>query len=243
MQPSFSSMFDERCVPRGGSCGLLIALILLCVTSAQAGIVELTPVVGVNASVQVKSIKELKYRAVVRQQYDFSCGSAAVATLLTHHYANAVNEQDVFLAMYKKGNRAAIHREGFSLLDMKQYLDERGYQSDGLYASLDDLARVGIPAIALIEVNGYKHFVVLKGVKNGEVMVGDPAAGLKLYRRSDFEKLWTNGILFVVRSRADIAKQHFNSEWGNIARAPVSYGISRDSLTNVTLLRPGGNDF
>jgi predicted double-glycine peptidase len=213
------------------------------VSSAHAGVVELTPVVGVNASVPVKSIKELKYRGVVRQQFDFSCGSAAVATLLTHHYANPVDEQDVFMAMYKKGNRAAIHREGFSLLDMKQYLDDRDYKSDGLYASLDDLARVGVPAIALIDVNGYKHFVVVKGVKNGEVMVGDPAAGLKLYRRADFEKLWTNGILFVVRSRADVARRHFNSEWVNIARAPISHAMSRDSLANVTLLRPGGNDF
>jgi predicted double-glycine peptidase len=240
MQPSFSSTYVKRC----RSVARLIAGLVLCVGgAAHAGFVELTPVVGVNASIPVKSIKELKYRAVVRQQYDFSCGSAAVATLLTHHYANSVDEQEVFLAMYKKGNRAAIHREGFSLLDMKQYLDERGYQADGLYASLDDLARVGIPAIALVEINGYKHFIVVKGVKNGEVMVGDPAAGLKLYRRSDFEKLWTNGILFVVRSRSDIAKQHFNSEWGNIARAPVGDAISRASLTNVTLLRPGANDF
>lgn len=223
--------------------GLLPVLILCCAISAQAGVVEITPSAGVNASVPVKSLKELKYRSVVRQQFDFSCGSAAIATLLTYHYRYQVSEQDVFLAMYAKGNRATIHREGFSLLDMKQYLDVRGYQADGLYASLDDLARVGVPAIVLIEVNGYKHFVVIKGIKNGELMVGDPAAGLKLYRRADFEKVWTNGILFVVRSRADIARDHFNTEWANIARAPMATAISRDSLSNVTLLRPSSNDF
>jgi predicted double-glycine peptidase len=242
MPQSFSSTCAERC----GGCAILTLLIgatFSHVPAAQAGFVELTPAVGVNASIAIKSIKELKYRGVVKQQFDFSCGSAAVATLLTHHYESAVGEQEVFTAMYKKGNRAAIHREGFSLLDMKQYLDERGYHSDGLYASLDDLARVGIPAIVLVEIRGYKHFVVVKGVKNGEVMVGDPAGGLKAYRRPDFEKIWTNGILFVVRSRADVAKQHFNSEWRYIARAPLEHGINRDSLTNVTLLRPGGNDF
>lgn len=191
----------------------------------------------------VKSIRELKYRAVVRQQFDFSCGSAAVATLLTYHYRFPVTEQDVFLAMYEKGDRATIHSEGFSLLDMKRYLDERGYEADGIYASLDDLARVGVPAIVLVNLNGYNHFVVIKGVKNGEVMVGDPAAGLKLYRKAEFEKIWTNGIIFVVRSRADIARNHFNSEWANIARAPMGSAISRDSLANITLLRPGSGDF
>jgi predicted double-glycine peptidase len=225
------------------SSALLLGLLLACAPCVHAGRVELTSSVGTNASVPVKSIKELKFRAVVRQQFDFSCGSAAVATLLSHHYRNPVSEQDVFLQMYDKGNKASIQREGFSLLDMKQYLDAIGFQADGLYASLDDLAQVGIPAIVLIEVNGYKHFVVIKGVKNGELMVGDPAAGLKVYRRADFEKIWTNGILFVVRSRTDIAKSHFNTEWNSIARAPVGTAILRDTLSNVTLLRPTINDF
>jgi hypothetical protein len=83
----------------------------------------------------------------------------------------------------------------------------------------------------------------VKGVRNGEVMAGDPAAGLKLYRRADFEKLWTNGILFVVRSKPEIARQHFNAEWAHIARAPLGEAIARDTLANVTLLRPSVNDF
>lgn len=209
----------------------------------HAGFVYIDPTVGTNARVPVKSIRELKYRAVIKQQFDFSCGSAAVATLLTYHYRFPVSEQDVFLAMYEKGDRETIHREGFSLLDMKQYLDDRGYQADGIYASLDDLARVGVPAIVLVDLKGYNHFVVIKGVKNDEVMVGDPALGLKLYRKAEFEKIWTNGIFFVVRSRADIARNHFNSEWGNIARAPMGSSISRDALSNITLLRPSSGDF
>jgi uncharacterized protein len=222
---------------------LALALLPWFAITAYAGSVELTSSVGTNASIRVKSIKELKYRAVVRQQFDFSCGSAAVATLLTYHYRSPVSEQDAFVAMYQKGNQANIQRAGFSLLDMKTYLDAIGFPSVGLYASLDDLERAGIPAIALIEVNGYKHFVVIKGIKNGELMVGDPAAGLKVYRRADFEKLWTNGILFVVRSRSDVGKSHFNAEWDNIARAPVGTGILRDTLSNITLLRPTINDF
>ena len=243
MQPFSSSTCGKRWARHSRTFGLLLAFLGLCAPGVHAGSVEITPAAGLSATVPVKSIKELKYRAVIRQQFDFSCGSAAVATLLTHHYATPVGEKEVFLAMYQKGNRAAIHREGFSLLDMKQYLDERGYRADGLYASLDDLARVGIPAIVLIEVNGYKHFVVVKGVNSNEVMVGDPAAGLKLYRRADFEKLWTNGILFVVRSRPDIGRKNFNAEWSNIARAPMGDVLSRDTLANITLLRPTANDF
>lgn len=219
--------------------------VLSFISPAQAGTVAVTPDFGGSASITVRSILELKYRTVVRQQHDFSCGSAAVATLLTYHYETPVKEQDVLLPMYEKGNRAAILREGFSLLDMKQYLDARGFQSDGIYAGLDDLARVGVPAIVLIEDNGYKHFVVIKGVSKTEVLIGDPAAGLRLYKRTDFEKLWTNRLLFVVRSRANIAKNHFNTpqQWAAMLRAPLGDAVARESLSNITLLRPSGIDF
>lgn len=236
-------MFTKGTACLIGRCSVLLGFLLLGMPAGHAGWVDIPASFGVPASMPAKSIKELKYRSVVRQQFDFSCGSAAVATLLTYHYRNPVGEQEVFLAMYEKGNRATIHREGFSLADMKQYLDGRGYQADGIYADLSALARVGIPAIVLIEVNGYKHFVVVKGVTDSEVMIGDPALGLKLYRRSDFEQIWTNGIVFVVRNRADIARHHFNTEWASIARAPLGSGISRESLANITLLRPPSGDF
>lgn len=243
MQQYFCSIFTRRRPRFTWGHSVLLGLLLSWVPAVQAGWVDIPTSFGVPASVSAKSIKELKYRSVIRQQFDFSCGSAAVATLLTHHYQSPVGEQEVFLAMYEKGNKATIHREGFSLADMKQYLDSRGYQADGIYADLDALARVGIPAIVLIEVNGYKHFVVIKGVRDGEVMVGDPALGLKFYRKADFEKIWTNGIVFVARNRADIARSHFNTEWASIARAPLGSAINRESLANITLLRPPSGDF
>jgi uncharacterized protein len=212
---------------------------------AQGATVAITPSFGANATVRVRSILDLKFRTVVRQQHDYSCGSAAVATLLTYHYEAPVGEQEVLLAMFEKGNRAAIRREGFSLLDMKQYLDSRGFDADGIYAGLDDLARVGIPAIVLIEEKGYRHFVVVKGVSGREVLVGDPAVGLRVYRRPDFEKIWQNGLVFVIRSRADVARRHFNTQeqWAAIPRAPLGEAVARDTLANVTLLRPPATDF
>lgn len=226
----------------------LSALALAMWTAAplvKAASVIVTPSFGSSATIPVKSILDLKYRTIVRQQHDFSCGSAAIATLLSYHYETPVTEQEVLLAMFEKGNRAAIRRQGFSLLDMQQYLAAQGYQADGIYASLDDLARVGIPAIALIEKDGYKHFVVIKGTNAREVLVGDPAAGLKLHPRADFEKLWTNGLLFVIRSRPDLGKSHFNgtAQWSVMLRAPLRDAIARDSLSNVTLLRPSAADF
>lgn len=46
--------------------------------------------------VDVTSIKEARFKDVIKQQFDFSCGSAALATLLTYHYDFAVTEMEIF---------------------------------------------------------------------------------------------------------------------------------------------------
>ena len=63
---------------------LVAAFILFCLgsRSAAAGEVYLNSPSGVF-SFHLKSMRELRYQGVVVQHYDYSCGAAAVATLLT----------------------------------------------------------------------------------------------------------------------------------------------------------------
>lgn len=222
--------------------GFILSLLILISLSAQAGTVSLAGVAPGSYSVPVTSLKEARFRTTLRQQFDFSCGSAAVATMLTFHYDHPVTEQEVFLAMYQQGDRDKIRREGFSLLDMKRYLDQHGFHAEGYRASLDQLARAAIPAIALVSEAGYNHFVLIKGIRDGKILIGDPAAGTRIMLQSDFEKMWTNGILFTIRTpRTD----NFNRprEWQVRASAPVNRAILAESSASLNLMRPGINDF
>lgn len=186
---------------------------------------------GGNYSVQVISYRDIPFRTVVRQEYDYSCGSAALATLLRYHYGRDVAEREVFVYMYENGNREAIERVGFSLLDMKRYLQTHGFESDGFRMSLDALEEAGAPAIVVINQQGYRHFVVLKGMANGRVLVGDPALGLKTYSREEFTSMW-NGIAFLIRGSAD----HYNlaDDWRPFAKAPMDRALPTDSLAELT---------
>ena len=154
-------------------CGLLLA------AASWAGTVEPPPQIGGSFSVPTTSLRELRFRSTVRQQFDFSCGSAAVATLLAHHYGQRTSEQAVFEGMYQHGDQAKIRREGFSLLDMKRYLATLGFEANGFEATLEMLGQAQIPAIALIQDQGYHHFVVIKGLRQGRVLIGDPSGGLR----------------------------------------------------------------
>ena len=195
---------------------------------------------GMSFNLKVRSFKERKWESVVRQQRDFSCGSAAVATLLSYHYDRPTGEEEVFRAMFAAGDRQKIMAQGFSLLDMKLYLDAHGYTADGFRVSLDKLVEVGVPAIVLLNIGGYKHFVVVKGITPEDVLVGDPSRGIQRYKRSDFEQLLENDIIFVVRTRVDVAKANFNlaDEWSAHPKAPFGSAVDRNSLANITIYLP-----
>jgi hypothetical protein len=199
-----------------------------CATQVQEGARFATGMGGVtDVAVPVRDIVSVRFAEVVRQRFDFSCGSAALATLLRYHYDFDVGEEIAFRGMWLRGDQAAIRRVGFSLLDMKRWLATRGLTGDGYKVTLDQIAKTGVPGIALIAVNNYRHFVVLKGVHGDEVLVGDPSAGITVMSRAKFEAAW-NGIYFVLSQDQPRAKQRFNraAQWAAYPRAPIGTPFS-----------------
>jgi predicted double-glycine peptidase len=189
---------------------------------------------GARYGLKVTSLRDIPFRTVVRQQYDYSCGSAALATLLRHHYGLEVDESGVFRDMYAHGDQAKIRKLGFSLLDMKRYLEHRGLHADGYRATLDQMETAKAPAITVVRIGAYRHFVVIKGVRGDQVLVGDPALGLKIYSRAEFSKLW-NGVIFAIHG-SEIQRVAYNrdEEWSPWALAPLGRRLSDGSLSAFT---------
>lgn len=225
-----------------------LGLALSCAAVEAAADGVLIPGTGSTGAfnVQVTSLFAQRFRTVVKQRLDFSCGSAALATLLTHHYGVETDEETVFTSMFEAGDREKIRALGFSFLDMKLYLDRIGLASGGFKTSLDELARVGVPAILLINLNGFRHFVVVKGVREDEVLVGDPAFGARVYRRDDFEEKWVGGLLFIVTARPEAGRASFNreDEWRIRQRSPLRSVVGRQGLLSTFSLHlPRPNEF
>lgn len=156
----------------------------------------------------VKSMQQQRFNSVVKQQNDFSCGSAAVATLLKEFYAIEISETEVLLQMFKNGDQEKITQEGFSLLDMKKYLRSIGLTANGYRETLANLRNASIPAIVLLNLKGYQHFVVIQKLSENLITVADPSRGVIQYSYSDFQKLW-NGIVFVVESDVPKVQRKF----------------------------------
>lgn len=156
-----------------------------------------------HAQQPVRSLLEVRTAGVITQKWDSSCGAAALATLLTHHFGHPVTEKAVAQAMLGHTDVLRVkHRGGFSLLDLKRYSQNRGFVAEAFQSvsleELDDMA----PAIVPVNFYGYPHFVIYRGRVGQTVLLSDPAFGNRTISRERLEHDWVGSIAFTVRAHA-----------------------------------------
>jgi uncharacterized protein len=165
-------------------------------------ILWLVAAVAAEAAPPVRSLLEIRRENVIVQQWDASCGAAALATLLTFQHGDAVDEKTVAQGMLRSTTPLRVrHRGGFSLLDLKRYADSRGFRGeayrDAAPADLEDFK----PAIVPVNLTGFPHFVIYRGRVGDSVLIADPGFGNQVLPAATFEAAWIQGIAFVVRRR------------------------------------------
>jgi uncharacterized protein len=169
-------------------------------TSVRAGLVALAitlPGIQIASAAQppVKSLLEMRQADVVVQQWDLSCGAAALATLLNYQHGDPVSEREVAVGLFKRKeyieNPTLVQvREGFSLLDLERYVGRRGYEGIGYGQLTFDQLVAKAPIIVPIHTYGYNHFVVFRGAMGNRVLLADPAYGNRTMLRERFDKAW-----------------------------------------------------
>ena len=171
---------------RSASCVCLIALLGVASSHAQS-------------EPRYTSLKEIRESGVVMQQWETSCAAATIATVLTYGHGDAVSEAHVAATMLKKTDPATVKRQGgFSLLDMKHFVEDRGYTGRGYkHLSVNDLKAFQAPIVP-IDNYGFNHYVVFNGMKDDEVFLADPAFGNRRMSLQQFNRVWMDGMAFVV---------------------------------------------
>lgn len=155
---------------------------------------------GVRLRSPVKSMQEMRFAGVVRQKWDQSCASAALSTVLTHYLDSPADETVIAAEMVRYGDPLRVRqRGGFSLLDLKNYAQRHGYRSRGYgRMSLEELSAFRTPAIVPIRTRGYDHFVIFVALIEDRVVLADPAYGNVTLTYRQFERVWQNGVAFMV---------------------------------------------
>jgi len=180
-------------------CGSLLLLLLPsgAVCAGEVGFSGVLPN-GAVLTRHVESMQEQRFRNVVRQHTDYSCGAAALATLLRHAYHLEADEGTVIEGMMGVADPQLVHQRGFSLLDVKRYVESLGMRGRGYRVDEERLRSLRVPGLVLMDVRGFRHFVVLKQVRGDVVDLADPILGNRSIPVSEFLAAWPSRAVFVV---------------------------------------------
>jgi predicted double-glycine peptidase len=180
---------------------LMVSLILCsCNMSTSEKYPTMTMLGQTNLRKYMQSWKELHERHVVMQKYDYSCGAAALATLIQYYFQDNVNEGNILASILENlSEEDFVDRteNGLSLLDLKQCAGKMGYQAVGVRLKYANLSQLKGPILIHIERDGYKHFAVFRGLHGDRIYLADPSRGeirMSVYR---FSEEWT-GIALVL---------------------------------------------
>lgn len=146
-----------------------------------------------KGSVTVKSWKELRDANVVKQDLDYSCGAASVATIMNGFYGFEVTEEALLETMAKDAQNA-IRGAGSgaaSFNDMAEVVRPYGLKGVGVALNFDQLRKLKTPAIAYLRYREDDHFSVIRGIAaDGTVQLADPSWGNRRFTQQQFLDMW-----------------------------------------------------
>jgi predicted double-glycine peptidase len=190
---------------------------------------------GVTIRQQVKSVKELRQDGITIQQLDFSCGSAALATLFNSYLNKPVTEREIIDYILKHGDlKKIIERRAFSMLELKQFAQSHGAEAEGYSLTLQDMLDLGRPILVPLKLKDYHHFVIFRGMQDGRVYLADPAYGRMTMSVVEFEKAWTQRVGLTIWPKGQPAPQIHALQPG---KGDNTY-VASDS-TGTLILQPG----
>lgn len=133
--------------------------------------------------VPVRSWKSLKDDQVVKQDYDYSCGAASLATILSSFYQHRITELEVLRDMELQDSMA-------SFADIANVSGKYGFVARGISTNYDSLLKLKIPALVYLQIKRDDHFSVVRYADEHNVYLADPSWGNWVVSRSQFEKYW-----------------------------------------------------
>lgn len=127
--------------------------------------------------------QNIQKKNVVKQNVDYSCGSASLATILTYFYNQPTTESQVIKDL-------ALNKQMASFQDLANVSQKYGFIGKGIATNYDSLKKIKIPAIVYLNHNRTDHFSVLRAIDDTHVYLADPSWGNRTLTRKQFEKIW-----------------------------------------------------
>lgn len=134
---------------------------------------------------EIKGLRRRKWRLpVLLQQSEMDCGATCLAMIAAYY--------GVRISINRLREMTNVTREGATMHSLAEAAEDLGFRTRGIRGGDDALSELTGPAIAYWQ--GY-HYVVVYRVLDEQIVVADPAEGLKRMSREEFNKGWSGALL------------------------------------------------
>lgn len=165
---------------------IFYSLLLCIITQISINTAAAAPLIfetkQLSGEITVKSWKDLRDKDLIKQQWDYSCGAASIATILTEYYQQPTTEKAVLQAIGQSGKA--------SFADMQKALNKFGYKGVGIATSWEQLTKLKIPVILYVKQRKTDHFTVVSGINDTHIKLSDSSLGNRILTRGQFKKIW-----------------------------------------------------
>ncbi len=169
------------------------------------------------------------------QRHDYSCGAAALATVVRYYWGDPVGENyflDTIVEMLTPAELEDRVKNGLTLTDLRIAAVKRGYLGTIGRLSYEELTNSKVPLVVGITVRGYDHFVVFRGADGYYVYLADPIRGNIRIPAWQFVEQWQqNAVLVVAKPGAGVR------EWSPLSVSPQETQLG---VTNRQYVRQNG---
>lgn len=147
-------------------------------------------------------------KAYIRQQDQFDCGVACLASLVKFYGG------DVRLETLRELSGTGI--QGTTLLGLYQAAPQIGFKAEAFEGSISHLKEVTTPVILhVLMEERLQHYIICYGYEDGHFIISDPAKGLSLYTSEHLEKIWKSKALLTLQPEINFKKAEAvrNEKW------------------------------
>ncbi|MBP9836770.1 MAG: hypothetical protein KBC78_02970 [Candidatus Pacebacteria bacterium] len=160
------------------------------------------------------NLDAIRWQGVIRQDLDFSCGIASVATVLKYHFSYEVTEKELLQDFIKKLSEQELNEvfeKGASLAQLGDLLLDRNLAIRNWRLEIDELRKLTgvLPAIVYLETPDFRHFAVVRGVSDYQVSLADPSRGNVRLTIGEFLEEWQGRRALLVAQNQQHLKKAF----------------------------------
>jgi predicted double-glycine peptidase len=186
-----------------GTCGALLALAGCTTIRSYPDACATTDVRDDvhSFSKPVRSWQRIRTDNVVMQQADYTCGAAALATLIRYFWGDKITEVDILASIMTRLSAEELtdrSTNGLSMTDLRRAAVDHGYLAVIGRRTMPQLLEVKVPVILRIRHREHEHFVVLRGFREGRAFLADPIRGNVRLPIEELACEWTDEAVLVV---------------------------------------------